>query len=197
MRRQGFTIAGGIGISIVPVLVLLLMAVMVISNSHKVEPEETKAVMVPNESTKGEINQDFSLPLAVRRVYVGVTIHHSATAQGSVESMHAYHLSKGWDGIGYHFVIGNGHGMADGEIQATFRWTEGRDGAHCKGHNDTVGICLVGDFTEQMPSEKQIESLRVLLELLREQGLTDVKGHSEREGAATLCPGPIEKLWFH
>ena len=38
----------------------------------------------------------------------GIVIHHSASAYGDAAHEHKYHLSRGWDGLGYQFVINNG-----------------------------------------------------------------------------------------
>ena len=57
-------------------------------------------------------------------------IHHSAGSSGSAAQFHCYHLSKGRQGLGYHFVIGNGAKTGDGEIEVGFRWTEQIAGAH-------------------------------------------------------------------
>jgi hypothetical protein len=55
-----------------------------------------------------------------------IVIHHTATPEGDVEAIDAVHRGRTdaqgqpWLGIGYHFVIGNGAPMADGEVAATF-----------------------------------------------------------------------------
>lgn len=77
-----------------------------------------------------------------------IVVHHSGTDSGNVESFRRYHVdTNGWDDVGYHYVITNGNGGPDGEIQT------GRDeelqGAHAanSGPNRnacSVGICLVG-----------------------------------------------------
>ncbi|MEJ7595664.1 MAG: peptidoglycan recognition family protein, partial [Planctomycetaceae bacterium] len=83
-----------------------------------------------------------------------IVIHHTATESGSVESIHEEHLNRRdaegnpWLGIGYHFVIGNGQGMPDGTVQATFRWQEQIQGAHSGSevfNARGIGICLIGN----------------------------------------------------
>src|SRR5690554_2603513 len=63
-----------------------------------------------------------------------VVIHHSATKKGNVKAFRDYHLKQGFADIGYHYVITNGNGGPDGEIQ------EGRNilfaGAHAPGRNE-------------------------------------------------------------
>jgi len=128
-----------------------------------------------------------------------VVIHHSATTSGSVESIHRNHRSrrdgngKPWLGIGYHFVIGNGNGMADGEISPSFRWTQQLHGAHSGSlrHNDRgIGICLIGNFEESKPTAAQRESVAKLIQTLADRYNIPRKrviGHHQVR--ATACPG--------
>jgi N-acetyl-anhydromuramyl-L-alanine amidase AmpD len=112
--------------------------------------------------------------------------------------------------MGYHFVIGNGNGSGDGQIEPGSRWTAQAVGAHAASpgnqyNEQGVGICLVGNFTSmveggglRLPTGKQIESLRFLvLYLCLKLGLTpdEMIGHCDVPGAHTLCPGgnlPLE-----
>jgi N-acetyl-anhydromuramyl-L-alanine amidase AmpD len=80
-----------------------------------------------------------------------IIVHHSNTENGNVKIFRRFHKEeKKWDDIGYHFVVTNGKGGPDGEIQKG-RETK-KQGAHAKNRNyNSVGICLVGndDFTEK------------------------------------------------
>lgn len=67
-------------------------------------------------------------------------IHCSDSPQGrgdNAETIHKWHKERGFDGIGYHYVI-----LEDGTIE------NGRpeywSGAHAKGYNEALGICLIG-----------------------------------------------------
>jgi N-acetylmuramoyl-L-alanine amidase len=120
-----------------------------------------------------------------------IIIHHSATAQGDVETFRRAHRAKGWRDIGYHYVIGNGTYSGDGEIE-TGR-TEAEDGAHCSvdGMNrKSIGICLVGNFDKDKPTPAQMEALERLCRDIIERHkipVSKVLGHGEV--AATNCPG--------
>lgn len=128
-----------------------------------------------------------------------VVLHHTATEAGSVESIDAAHkLRKDangnpWRGIGYHFLIGNGHGMKDGEVAATFRWKDQTDGAHAGNaqyNTQGIGICLVGNFDEEPPTPAQMKSLRDLMTALRTEcriGSEGIVRHADIK--ATACPG--------
>jgi len=136
---------------------------------------------------------------AEERAWKYIVLHHSATGRGDVAAIDAAHrqrrdgAGRPWLGIGYHFVIGNGQGMADGLIEPTFRWDEQIHGAHAgvREYNESsIGICLIGDFEKQPPTPRQVEAARQLVtQLARRYGIPpgDILTHGDL--AATLCPG--------
>ena len=101
-----------------------------------------------------------------------------------------------WEGIGYHYVIGNGYPTAerhkegkpvlelDGHLEVGRHLYE--VGAHCRGHNhDSIGVCLIGvnQFTGL-----QIERLETLvIELSQQYENLEIFGHYEFDKAKT-CP---------
>ena len=70
-----------------------------------------------------------------------IIIHCSATVEGrdyTVSDINIWHVKRGFDCCGYHYVI-----YRDGTI-ATGRALE-KIGAHCKGYNkNSIGICYIG-----------------------------------------------------
>ena len=68
--------------------------------------------------------------VTIRRTWKYIVIHHSATDSGSAASFDRSHRKRGWDGLGYHFVIGNGRGTGDGVVEVGYRWTRQVTGAH-------------------------------------------------------------------
>jgi hypothetical protein len=133
------------------------------------------------------------------RPWSEIVLHHSATHAGDVASIDQAHRqqkdSQGrpWLGIGYHFVVGNGHNMGDGEVQATFRWREQLAGAHAgkRTHNEQgIGICLIGNFEEQPPTPKQIDATRDLVrQLATRHAITRERILRHSDIQATACPG--------
>jgi hypothetical protein len=108
----------------------------------------------------------------------GIIIHHSAVPdQGSAADLDRFHKGRGFDGLGYDFVICNGRGAPDGRIDVGWRWTQQREGAHCRvepGDNNywnehTIGIVLVGDFEVSQPTPAQYESLARLVRFLQDR----------------------------
>lgn len=58
-----------------------------------------------------------------------IVVHHSGSPDSGPQSMHEYHLNRGWSGgLGYHFVIGNGVAYPDGEVFVGPRWKRQIDG---------------------------------------------------------------------
>jgi N-acetyl-anhydromuramyl-L-alanine amidase AmpD len=121
-----------------------------------------------------------------------IIIHHSATASGNVEVFRKYHLKQGFADVGYHYVICNGHGGPDGEVQ------EGRPelmtGAHAPARNaDSIGVCLVGDFTQGKPTTAQMLALYALLkDLMRRYHISPKDVLAHKEVSQTDCPGSLD-----
>jgi len=125
-----------------------------------------------------------------------IVIHHSATNGGGAAAFSRYHrLTRGWKGLAYHFVIGDGSQTADGEVEVGPRWRRQAAGPHAgvpEYNEHGIGICLVGDFGSHRPSERQMRSLEVLVRHLMNRYRIPpdcVLGHREVPGAATECPG--------
>jgi N-acetyl-anhydromuramyl-L-alanine amidase AmpD len=120
-----------------------------------------------------------------------IIIHHSATKQGDAETFRRYHVQvNGWKDIGYHYVINNGTYKPDGLIE------KGRGekevGAHAIGYNNrSIGICLVGNFDEDRPTEAQMQALvQLCKDIMQRYNIPakNVLGHRET-GAKKTCPG--------
>ncbi|MDD5115956.1 MAG: N-acetylmuramoyl-L-alanine amidase [Candidatus Omnitrophica bacterium] len=125
-----------------------------------------------------------------------IIIHHSATDEGSSLSFDKAHIFKGWNGIGYHFVVDNGSkGKNDGQIEVSPRWLKQENGAHCKAggmNTRAIGICLVGDFSRDAPTSRQMDALVYLINRLRKYyriPVSRIMGHGQVPGASTECPG--------
>lgn len=120
-----------------------------------------------------------------------IIVHCTATPEGkdfSVADIDRWHRARGFDGIGYHYVV-----CRDGSVH------KGRDvaksGAHCKGHNaGSIGVCYVGGMTadgktpKDTRTEAQRAALRALVERLRrEHQGASVHGHNEYSSKACPC----------
>jgi hypothetical protein len=92
-----------------------------------------------------------------------IVIHHSASPVGTAASIKS-HAGLGKDG-GYHFIIGNGRGMKDGEIHVTYRWLDQLPAGGGLA-DDTIAICLVGDGNRRPFAKTQIRWLVELVSAL-------------------------------
>lgn len=123
-----------------------------------------------------------------------IYLHHSASGTDTtLEDIITWHKARGWRTVGYHYVI-----TWDGKIHVGR--PEATVGAHVKGDNaNSIGICLAGNAETLPMSVEQAESVSVLLEHLVDKHdlkRSDVYGHREHKGAATLCPGKYNMEWL-
>ncbi|HEY0008909.1 MAG TPA: peptidoglycan recognition family protein [Tepidisphaeraceae bacterium] len=134
---------------------------------------------------------------AEKRQWKWIVVHHSAGASGGAAAFDKFHREvRGWDQLGYHFVIGNGSDTADGLVEVGGRWPIQKHGAHAKTpdnqYNDHgIGICLVGNFNSTRPTAKQMQSLTKLVAFLADTykiKQSNIIGH-KNTGKDTDCPG--------
>ncbi len=123
-----------------------------------------------------------------------IILHCSDSRFGNAQLIDQWHRERGWDGIGYHYVICNGqaapHGKydpaCDGLVQ-NGRPAE-QPGAHAKGHNaHSLGVCLVG--RRRFTGLQMVALFGLLRTLGRRHALSpgDVLGHCELTTGKT-CP---------
>ncbi len=128
-----------------------------------------------------------------------ITIHHTGE-HGNwaelpdteiVQRIEKYHTNeKKWAAIGYHYLVGK-----DGRIY------EGRpvsyQGAHVSTQNENnLGISVIGDFTDHLPSERQLSALRSFVDDQRRlYGVSKPRVYGHRDLHASLCPGEALYGW--
>lgn len=142
---------------------------------------------------------DLFQPPKADRPWKFIVVHHSAQATGSYDQIDREHRKiQGWDGCGYHFVIGNGTGSPDGQIEVARRWSNQKHGLHCKSATNPdvneygIGICLIGNFDDAPPTPKQVAAARALVAYLEERYKVPAQAvgtHAELAGVASACPG--------
>lgn len=118
-----------------------------------------------------------------------IIIHCSATPAGrpvTVADITAWHRARGFNTIGYHYLV-----LLDGTVAAGR--PESVIGAHCLGHNDrSIGVCYVGGLDAHgKPADtrtpQQRKALRDLVAELRRR-FPGATVHGHREFAAKACP---------
>ncbi len=140
--------------------------------------------------------------IRVRNAWKHIVIHHTATRSATAKGIDRFHRERRRmeNGMAYHFLIGNGKGMKDGEIFVGRRWKRQIAGGHLASealNESSIGICLVGNFEEQAPTAKQLASLRALTDKLRELTrlpATAVTTHRKIHPRHTSCPGKHFRL---
>lgn len=127
------------------------------------------------------------------RDLTGIVIHCSATKEGqdiSAADIRKWHVEeRGWQDIGYHFVVRLDGSVETGRPIATA-------GAHVSGHNaTTIGICYVGGLDNRsQPKDTRTPAQRIALRTLVDTlkhaypSVREVKGHRDFPGVLKACP---------
>lgn len=129
-----------------------------------------------------------------------IVVHCSATgprADIGVADITRWHRQRGFDTIGYHYVIRRDGTRETGRPENTV-------GAHVRGHNsNSIGVCLAGGVdTTGKPDNNftpaQLESLEALLRELRARyARTRICGHrdlsADRNGDGRITPDEFIK----
>lgn len=118
-----------------------------------------------------------------------IILHCSATAEGrdyTVADIDQWHKARGWQGIGYHYVVYRDGSIHNGRpIEAV--------GAHTSGYNkDSIGICYIGGVDangkpKDTRTPEQKKALRELVAKLKEQ-FPNATVHGHYEFAQKACP---------
>jgi N-acetylmuramoyl-L-alanine amidase len=102
-----------------------------------------------------------------------IVIHHLGQPAGSPESLDRAHRKSGLSGLGYHFLIGNGNGLDDGDVHVGYRWLNqisaakpvDVDPSHWS--DGTITVCLVGNGNRRPFTDQQLEHLSHLVQRLQ------------------------------
>ncbi len=95
--------------------------------------------------------------------WTSIEIYFSGTKRGSLQQ------PSGAVDMNCHFVLCNGAGGRDGEIQASELWQKQwsiRPSGTWQGSDKTIRVCLIGDGVSTMPTNYQLKRLETLLEAL-------------------------------
>lgn len=133
-----------------------------------------------------------------KSAWQAIVIHDSGLPMGNQASLDAAARANNLKGLGYHFVIGNGNGMGDGELLLGSRWLNQAAGAHAAGSNaewfnrHSIGICLVGDGNRNRFTPAQMRTLVRLVDALqREFKLPAERVYLHSQIAPTDDPGRL------
>lgn len=120
-----------------------------------------------------------------------IIIHCTATPAGrphTVEDVRQWHRQRGWQDIGYHYLV-----YLDGSIHRGR--PEEQEGAHCYGHNaHSIGVAYVGGLSQdgKTPEDTRTPAqrdglLRLVRNLKSRYPDAGVHGHNEYAAKAGPC----------
>lgn len=125
----------------------------------------------------------------------GIVIHHSLTKDGKTvdwAGIKKYHMTAPeymMTDIGYHAGVER--------INGVVTTLEGRSiklsGGHTKGHNDMLGLCIVGNFDVTVPDDEMLMAAANMCRqwLTMSPYLTAANIHQHNEYAKKSCPGKL------
>lgn len=123
---------------------------------------------------------DYNRKVRQLALYDRVPEEIAAAERAIMRQIQAFHQgpSRGWLDIAYHRVV-----FASGNVY------EGRPlgtkGAHAYGANETVGYCFVAGPGDE-PTQFMLDAFHAQAAA---DGITAFRGHRQRPGNATSCPG--------
>lgn len=111
-----------------------------------------------------------------------IVLHHAEASYCTIYDIHQWHLSNGWAGCGYHYLV-----RKDGSIY-TGR-PENAIGAHCPSMNShSIGICAEGEYMrETMPQIQKQAIIELVAYIKNKYNISRIGGH--KEFYSTDCPG--------
>lgn len=122
---------------------------------------------------------------------INTVVIHAADTPADMDigaaEINQWHLDRGWDGIGYHWVIRRDGTLEQGRSESTI-------GAHAYGHNQgSIGICMVGGMPDCNYTAAQWRCLEALVRDLLARYDCKVIGH--RDVSEKPCPMFDAKAW--
>ena len=169
-------------------------------------PEVPVRGLVRNRTVRPPVKKKHKWAAEDERAWRYIVIHHSATNGGNAAEFGQMHRDRGWDEMGYHFVITNGDGGSNGQVQVGSRWWKQKWGAHTGGTPDNeyneygIGICIVGNFMNHNPTPEQLKSTRELVAYLMETykiPMRNLISHKDAPNTNTECCGRVFHRYLH
>ncbi len=174
----------------------------------QVNPRSAWGARAPKDTNYGSV-----IKKAVVHHTVSSNSYSQSQVPGMIAGIQAYHQDgRGWDDIGYNFVVDKYGGIWEGRGGGIDRPVIG---AHASGFNtNTVGISVLGDYSSATPSSATLEGVSRIAGWKLYTGAVDPSGSSSftsgggtkyaagtvvnlpnvighRDVGATTCPGTI------
>ncbi len=172
-------------------LVLAVVAVAAAGLLYALRSRGPVRVTPSSEADVAMVSSRTSLPLQPWRAII---IHQTGALSGNAAYLDRTRPPGGSPQcVAFHFLIGNGRGAADGEIQVGNRWRRQTPSPSVTGaEGDAINVCLVGDFVREPPTRMQMASLALLLRHLQWRfsiPRRHVRLHREADAGYSQCPG--------
>jgi len=147
-----------------------------------------------------EVDPIFSKEMSVNKTqWSGIIVQHLGEPAGTIKSIQRSHLSGGLDGIGFHFIIGNGNGLGDGVVHGSERWVNQAKAARPisidpkNWDENVITICLIGNGNRRPFTERQMLHLSRLVQRLQNElsiESSDVYLASDLDSSSKMAPSP-------
>ena len=153
--------------------VTIATAMFVLQLGSDIKHSGLIAILEPNEEWPAEDPLFSSIEKADGAVWTSIVVHHLGQPAGTVEEVDRNHRNNGLEGLGYHFLIGNGNGIEDGSIHLGYRWLNQSPCARLTSadpslwNSGVISICLVGNGNRRPFSDLQLEQLSLLVQRLQ------------------------------
>jgi len=167
--------------------ILIVIIILCIASYLKTGSFKPWSIFLANvnpEDVTDKLTKNGSYPTRSLDGVTDITVHHSASTNGSPEGYASHHVNgNGWPGIGYHYVI-----QPDGYIYQT---NKDETSSYHNGFNNSqaIGIVMTGNFNITDPTKQQLKSLKKLIRNLKNRypSIKNVVGHGQV--TSTSCPG--------
>lgn len=137
-----------------------------------------------------------------------IIVHHAATSNSdtdpyqTVRNIYVHHTQvNGWSDIGYNYLIGRDGTIFQGRDSKGLFDPDYTIGAHMCGKNAyTMGICMLGNYVSEKPTEAALQSLRKLIAWKSNKDDIEIMGsslHGIGPGSANLPEGQLNHVAGH
>ncbi|GBP27051.1 Peptidoglycan-recognition protein LB [Eumeta japonica] len=123
--------------------------------------------------------------VVIHHTYIPGACANKDTCTLSMRSMQRAHIALGWGDIGYNICVGS-----DGVAYEGRGWTV--RGIHSgRGNGFSLGICLIGDWSTELPPAQHLETVKAVIAKAVELGVVvaDYKLVGHRQMTDSECPG--------
>lgn len=163
-QRKVFVFGGLVAVMTITGVLLLVMQPAPLS------PDAVRSLMAVETSAQVDELFNTQIPVSGGR-WKYIYVHHSGASSGNASIVADAANASG--SLPDHFVIGNGQGAGDGEVQIGQRWNlqqpAGKTAGLDRVDSDCISICLVGNLDRAPATPRQLEQLQRLVTALQDR----------------------------